>query len=126
MARTRRTSSKKTQTNMPAAAGSGELVCPECGKVFTRPASLGAHRNRLHGVVGANAHRRSRRPKSTPSPASASRPAPRRSTPSPNSAPINRDALLQTLFPNGVPPRESVIRNVNAWLDEAERLARTH
>jgi hypothetical protein len=33
---------------------------------------------------------------------------------------------LQTLFPNGVPPRESVIRNVNAWLDEAERLARTH
>jgi len=29
-----------------------------------------------------------------------------------------------TLFPNGVPPRESVIRDLNAWLDEAERLAR--
>jgi hypothetical protein len=38
---------------------------------------------------------------------------------------INRDALLQTLFPNGLPPREDVIRNVNAWLDEAERLARS-
>jgi hypothetical protein len=37
---------------------------------------------------------------------------------------VNRDALLQTLFPNGVPPRESVIRDLNAWLDEAERLAR--
>ena len=29
-----------------------------------------------------------------------------------------------TLFPNGVPPRESVVRDLNAWLDEAERLAR--
>jgi len=37
---------------------------------------------------------------------------------------VSRDALLQTLFPNGVPPRESVIRDLNAWLDEAERLAR--
>src|SRR5205823_6130307 len=35
---------------------------------------------------------------------------------------INRDALLQTLFPNGIPAKESVIRSVNNWLDEAERL----
>jgi hypothetical protein len=28
------------------------------------------------------------------------------------------------LFPGGVPPRESVIRDVAAWLDQAERLAR--
>ena len=39
-----------------------------------------------------------------------------------NGAP-DRDALLQTLFPNGIPAKESVIRSVNAWLDEAERLA---
>jgi uncharacterized C2H2 Zn-finger protein len=37
-----------------ARAKSGELVCPECGKTFTRPASLGAHRNRAHGVAGSS------------------------------------------------------------------------
>jgi hypothetical protein len=36
---------------------------------------------------------------------------------------INRDALLRMLFPNGVPAREAAIRDVNSWLDEAERLA---
>jgi hypothetical protein len=37
---------------------------------------------------------------------------------------VNRDSLLQSLFPNGIPAREDAIREVNAWLDEAERLAR--
>jgi len=32
--------------------------------------------------------------------------------------------LLKALFPNGIPPREDVIRAVNSWLDDAERLAR--
>jgi hypothetical protein len=36
---------------------------------------------------------------------------------------VNQDALLQALFPNGIPARENVIRAVNAWLDEADRLA---
>jgi hypothetical protein len=36
---------------------------------------------------------------------------------------VNRDALLQQLFPSGLPAREEVIRRVNAWLDEAEKLA---
>jgi hypothetical protein len=40
------------------------------------------------------------------------------------SAGVNRDALLATLFPNGVPPRESVIREVASWLDQAERIAK--
>jgi hypothetical protein len=31
--------------------------------------------------------------------------------------------LLSTLFPNGMPARETVIREVNAWLAQAERLA---
>jgi hypothetical protein len=37
---------------------------------------------------------------------------------------LDRDALLRTIFPGGVPAREAVIRAANAWLDEAERLAR--
>lgn len=36
---------------------------------------------------------------------------------------LNRDELLRKLFPNGLPPREDVIRRANAWLDEAEKLA---
>jgi hypothetical protein len=36
----------------------------------------------------------------------------------------DRDALLKALFPNGIPPREDVIRAVNSWLDDAERLTR--
>ena len=39
-------------------------------------------------------------------------------------AAVNRDGLLQSLFPTGIPAREDAIRQVNAWLDEAERLAR--
>jgi hypothetical protein len=37
---------------------------------------------------------------------------------------VDRDALLQALFPNGIPARENVIRELNGWLDEAERLSR--
>jgi hypothetical protein len=38
---------------------------------------------------------------------------------------VNRDALLQTLFPSGIPANEGMIRSLAAWLDEAERLATT-
>jgi hypothetical protein len=38
-------------------------------------------------------------------------------------ASVDRDRLLKTLFPNGIPASESVIRAVNSWLDDAERLA---
>ena len=27
------------------------LVCPECGRSFTRAAALGSHRSRVHGVA---------------------------------------------------------------------------
>jgi hypothetical protein len=30
----------------------------------------------------------------------------------------------RTLFPAGIPAREDVIRSINSWLDEADRLAR--
>jgi hypothetical protein len=42
-----------------------------------------------------------------------------------NAPSVDRDALLRTLFPSGIPPRQEVISQVNAWLDEAERLARS-
>jgi hypothetical protein len=37
---------------------------------------------------------------------------------------VDRDALLRSLFPHGIPAREQTLREVNAWLDEAERLTR--
>jgi len=37
---------------------------------------------------------------------------------------INRDDLLASVFPAGIPAKETVIRAVNSWLDEAERLSR--
>lgn len=108
------------------AQGTTELACPECGRTFSRAASLGAHRHQAHKIAGAasKAVKRTARPATAVS-------APlrrRRRTAAPASTPANgaanRDALLRTLFPNGIPAKESVIRSVNAWLDEAERLAR--
>ena len=102
--------------------GGGELVCPECGKTFTRPAALGAHRRRAHGVAGASSG-------STPTKrgraANATNGRRRPTTTSRSTRPqgFDRDALLQQLFPNGIPARESVLRQVESWLDEAERLA---
>jgi Zinc finger, C2H2 type len=154
-ARTTAARASGSETSEPsantAAAASGEFVCPECGRSFTRAASLGAHRRNTHGVAGRSAglkQRSRRRRKSTNRTAAvttgrsaaattASRQATtarrtpsqtrRRSRQTANSASrngINRDALLKTLFPNGIPASEQAIRAVSAWLDDAERLAR--
>jgi len=37
---------------------------------------------------------------------------------------IDRDALLKSVFPSGLPAREDVIRAATNWLDDAERLVR--
>ena len=37
---------------------------------------------------------------------------------------IDRDALLKSVFPDGIPAREDVIRAVTSWLDDAEQLVR--
>ena len=136
MARARRATSAKITR---AASSDGALTCPECGKTFTRPASLGAHRNRAHGVVGASTRARRTRARSgsrndgstggrsgaqTTRSQTTRRRGPASASDGGPSSGINRDALLQALFPNGVPAREAVIRRVNAWLDEAEQLAR--
>ena len=91
------------------------LTCPECGKTFTRPASLGAHRQRLwhrryleeRGCGRGSQHAQCRREER-------SYPADNREQAAALSASsrsngrgesVNRDALLRTLFPAGIPPR---------------------
>ena len=110
------------------------LTCPECGKTFTRAAALGAHRKMTHGVAGTSKNATSKKATAKRTNATASR---KRTTPTttnggrPTTAastggarPVDRDALLRALFPDGIPPRQDVITQVNAWLDEAERLTR--
>lgn len=125
---------KQQQTS--SEGSQGEFVCPECGRSFDRAAGLGAHRSRAHGVAGssksaagkratgssAGSRGRARRGGST----QATR-ARRTATAARNDdggRGIDRDQLLRSVFPDGVPPREDVIRAVGQWLDEAERLAR--
>jgi uncharacterized C2H2 Zn-finger protein len=110
-ARTAPTSSEQAET----------FPCPECGKTFTRAASLGAHRQRVHGVAGRSKARS--KSKRSPRRANAGRRETSAQVAQPSSDGVNRDALLQMLFPNGVPAREDTIRRVTSWLDEAEQLA---
>jgi hypothetical protein len=103
------------------------FICPECGKTFTRPAALGAHRKLKHGVAGTSANASSNRRSAKRGRTSSAAARRRTTTPTAtngNVRSVDRDALLRTLFPNGIPPRQDVITQVNAWLDEAERLAR--
>jgi predicted RNA-binding Zn-ribbon protein involved in translation (DUF1610 family) len=130
-----KTTRTKTRAATSRAARSSAFVCPECGRTFGRAAALGAHR-RVHGIAGSAAQAASRAGKarkasnsraarSTRRTASASTTGPgraRRTAPSANG--VNRDGLLRSLFPNGIPANEDAIRSVNRWLDEAERLAR--
>ena len=148
----RASSSKNTETGP-------ELVCPECGRTFARPAALGAHRRAAHGVAGASRGtdtstaagtgrdrspgrgQPSRRTRSASSTGTGTRSRPadsgqrgdreasgpsvaERTQDGATAAAVDRDALLQALFPQGIPAREHVLRGINSWLDEAERLAR--
>jgi hypothetical protein len=119
------TAVKSTETTK-----SPEFVCSECGRTFTRAASLGAHRRQTHKIPGvtSRAGRKPAKAAATSTAAVGRRRRARRTTAPVSSAAsngtTNRDALLRTLFPGGIPAKESVIRSVNAWLDEAERLAR--
>jgi hypothetical protein len=128
MARTRR-SQTGDATSGNGSTQAGGFTCPECGKTFARAASLGAHRRAAHGIAGAKAAARGsgrRRVTRRRAPTSATRRAgtAARATTRGHADGINRDALLSALFPNGMPAREEVIRSVNQWLDEAERLAK--
>jgi hypothetical protein len=104
------------------------LTCPECGRTFSRPAALGAHRKLKHGVAGTSANATGNRRSATSRTRKSAAPKRRRTTTPATqdgaAQSVDRDALLSTLFPSGIPARHEVIVQVNAWLDEAERLAR--
>jgi len=110
------------QASKPAADA---LTCPECERTFTRAAALGAHRKLKHGVAGARATANAKRAASR-RPARSTAARRRATTPAATDGAgqgVDRDALLAALFPSGIPPRQDVIVQVNAWLDEAERLS---
>jgi hypothetical protein len=115
-----------------AAQEQGAFVCPECGKSFGRAQALGAHRSRSHGVAGSSRAARSAASKSGAKTETARPRQGRRSNlgGSPEQAPqrdgggVDRDQLLTTLFPHGVPAKVSVIEALARWLEEAERLSR--
>lgn len=132
MARARKAATKKAE----------QFTCPECGRTFSRAAALGAHRRQAHGIAGAKSQARtqtSRPPRTTSRArattqraraggnrsgrAAAGGAATRRSRARADGT-VDRDALLTALFPNGIPAKENVIRALNGWLDDAERLAR--
>jgi predicted RNA-binding Zn-ribbon protein involved in translation (DUF1610 family) len=129
MARARRAASSASSGNS-SGSGSEEFKCPECGRTFTRAAALGAHRKQTHGVAGTSAGSaaaRKRRTGRTRTGASAgtrgaSRTSQRGGARRSQSDGVNRDSLIAAIFPQGVPPKESVIREVSKWLDDAERL----
>jgi hypothetical protein len=111
--------------------GAVTLTCPECGKTFTRAAAMGAHRSRVHGVAGTSRNttstrtRRKRSDSATKTPAAAAVASrARTASASVTNGGPDRDTLLRTVFPNGIPPKQDVIQSVNSWLDEAERLSR--
>jgi len=126
------TRSRATPTVTSRAARSSKFVCPECGRTFARAAALGAHR-RVHGVAGsstqaANGGTNRGKPANTRTAASTvSAPAavaPRARRTAATADGVNRDGLLRSLFPHGIPANEEAIRAVSRWLDEADRLAR--
>ena len=122
---------------------STQFKCPECGQAFGRASALGSHRKNSHGVAGASSRTKTRqRATTTTGTARRGRPAAtaasstnatngrRRGRPPgsrnrPKTGTVNRDALLGALFPGGIPASEETIRSLNAWLDEAERIAST-
>jgi hypothetical protein len=74
--------------------------------------------------TGSGAVQTSRRRRAPAGRAAASSRSAARSRPTDGSQPLERDRLLQALFPNGIPAREDVIRELNAWLEQAEHLTR--
>jgi DNA-binding protein HU-beta len=129
----KRTTATAAKASTAKATATAALTCPECGRTFSRPAALGAHRARVHGVAGTSQNARSRRNAAARQAAATrpGRPAARTAASSAtrtgsraNGAGVDHDALLRALFPDGIPPRQDLIAAVNDWLSQADRLAR--
>ena len=119
-----------TSARTTTSAKSGVLTCPECGNTFSRPAALGAHRSRVHGVAGSSQNARSRRNASARKAATAAPRKARSASPTATltaararNGGVDHDALLRALFPDGIPPRQEIVGALNDWLDQADRLA---
>ncbi len=113
----------RRRAGAPAAAGARGSRSPSRGKSSAARSCCCAcsHSFRAHGLARAEHGRRAARwrrgrPGAHGGARSREGAAARR---------IDRDALLRALFPEGIPSREDVIRSINSWLNEAERLART-
>jgi uncharacterized C2H2 Zn-finger protein len=144
------TTARRKRSSGAKTSASRKFKCPDCGRTFDRPQSLGAHRRQAHGVAGESARSQSR-VRAASRNASGGRPAAptaQRSSQTraraaaadggaagtsadrsgrrgnSQSVAVDRNGLLRTLFPDGIPASEEAIRGVNSWLDEAERLAR--
>jgi hypothetical protein len=136
MAAPTRTRARTTTADTPAPAkGSAALTCPECGRTFSRPAALGAHRSRVHGVAGSSQNARSRRKRTTAAEPQQRRTRAQTSTAAPSRSSngatrrsarigVDHNALLRALFPDGIPPKQELIAAVDAWLAQADTLAR--
>jgi C2H2-type zinc finger len=116
--KSRTTAGKSTAKSGTSSAtpATGEFKCSVCGRTFGRAAALGAHRRRAHGIPGAASTVRASKTRTPRARASATRDG--------RAAGANRDTLLAALFPQGIPPRENVMRAVDTWLQEADRLSR--
>jgi uncharacterized C2H2 Zn-finger protein len=114
----------RTRSSLARKAESSGLKCPECGRSFDRPASLGAHRRRAHGIVGQSAAASRSRLRRSTSATVARNNVQATDAPTSETAHLDPDGLLRILFPQGLPARRAVIRAANAWLEEAERLVR--
>jgi hypothetical protein len=115
----------ETKNEAQKSTAEGEFICSECGRGFGRPAALGAHRSRAHGIAGISpqALRNHARRRKTSGGPRAHRPAQTWWPQPSDSSTIDYDQLLQVIFPNGMPAREEVIRAVSTWLADAERIA---
>jgi len=122
--RTRSASKPSPRTRKASKQGAVEFICPECGRSFARAAALGAHRRSAHGITGASSSAAAARSRAAGRPTSAQPRRPRRTTADVQRRVVNRDVLLRSLFPNGIPATEQALQQVNAWLEQAERLTR--
>src|SRR2546425_9503778 len=115
--RAKTTSSKAaTAATSSSSTSAGEFTNPECGRTFTRAAALGAHRRQAHGVAGtsANAASVSRRRKTTDAGEGGGGRGSAANGGAQNRSSINRDDLLASVFPAGIPAKETVTRAVNS------------
>lgn len=95
-----------------------DLMCPECGKSLKSVQGYVGHVRNKHGVNNEDAMKQLetagyKRPESQTRVRS-----PRRKA----TQGIDKDTLLRSVFPKGMPPNAEIVQATGRWLDEADRL----